>query len=152
MIVHNASRRGLAMAALLSFGAMSAPAIAQPAPGPAPDPAMAPQTTQPSPANAAANVVEQPVTRALNNEVQANVVGQMEMTAEQQGQYAIDRQTYRAEVEKNARQMGRDMTRYDRQQDAYARAMLTWRQQTDECNRGILKSCKKPTPLPADFY
>jgi hypothetical protein len=30
--------------------------------------------------------------------------------------------------------------------------MAAWRIQNDECKRGILKSCKKPTPVPADFY
>ncbi|WP_156678728.1 hypothetical protein [Sphingomonas profundi] len=138
--------RTLPLAAMLALGVASVPAAAQPV-----DPA-SPQTTPPSPANAAANVVEKPVTQELNNAVQTNLVEQQVMTAEQQGQYAIDRATYRAEVEKSARQMTRDMVRYDRQQDAYARAMLAWRQQTDECKRGILKSCKKPTPMPSDFY
>ncbi len=140
MILH--TPRALGFALLLSIGTAAAAQT---------DP-MAPQAAPPSPANAAANVAERPVTQQLNNAVSTNLAVQAEITAEQQGNYAIDRAQYRAAVEKNARQMTRDMVRYDRQQDAYARAMIVWRVQTDECKRGILKSCKKPTPVPADFY
>lgn len=110
------------------------------------------QTTPPSPENQAANVREKPVTGALNNAVQTNLVGQFEMNAEQQGQYEIDRKQYRDAVRERAAAIGADTARYLRQEEAYARAMFAWRVQTEDCRRGKLKECSKPTPVPADYY
>lgn len=97
---------------------------------------------------AAANVQEEPVTRQLNNTVQANIEATKEANASAQGQYAIDMAQYRADVEAH----NRTVRRYARQQRAYADAMAVWREQKASCDRGILKECKKPTPNPADFY
>jgi hypothetical protein len=134
----------LVFAAALALGAV--PAFAQSA-----DP-MAPQTTPPSPANAAANVREQPVTDALNRTVENHLNTQAAITAEQQAQYDLDRAAYRDAVKARVAVQGRDIARAQKQEDAYARAMIVWRTQTAECERGILKSCKKPTPVPADYY
>ncbi|TVV70024.1 hypothetical protein [Sphingomonas solaris] len=130
-------RFALAAAAMAGF---AMPAVAQQ------------QTTPPSPANQAANVREQPVTDALNAGVQQHLETQAAITADQQAQYDLDRAAYRAAVKARAAVVGQDTARAMRQEDAYARAMIVWRIQTDECNRGILKSCKKPTPVPADYY
>lgn len=117
------------------------------------------QVNPPSPANQAANVAEQPVTQALNNKVQEVTTVRDAITAEQQAQYDLDRAAYRqslrahiAAARQNAAIEAQDAARAQQQEDAYARAMIAWRQQTDACNRGVLKECKKPTPMPADFY
>lgn len=110
------------------------------------------QTPPPGPADRAANAEERPVTRALNTVVDANLNAQAAISAEQQAQYDIDRAAYRQAVQARAAVVGADRARYIRQEDAYARAMIAWRIQTAECKRGILKSCAKPTPVPADFY
>ncbi len=130
----------LRLALILSLAAAGVPALAQQ------------QTTPPSPANQAANLREQPVTDALNAAVKGNLDTQAAITADQQAQYDLDRAAYRDAAKARVAEMGQDIARSDRQQDAYARAMIVWRQQTAECQRGILKSCKKPTPLPRDFY
>jgi hypothetical protein len=117
------------------------------------------QTTPPSAANRAANTVEQPVTQALNNSVQEVTSVRDAITAEQQAQYDLDRAAYRESVRAhvagaraNAAIAAQDSARAQQQEDAYARAMIAWRGQTDACKRGVLKECKKPTPMPADFY
>ncbi len=115
-------------------------------------PALAQQQTPPSAANQAANANERPVTQALNTVVDSNLNAQAAITAAQQAQYDADRAAYRQAVRARAAVVGADQARYIRQEDAYARAMIAWRIQTAECKRGILKSCSKPTPLPADFY
>lgn len=117
------------------------------------------QVNPPSPANQAANVAEQPVTQALNNKVQEVTTARDAITAEQQAQYDLDRAAYReglrahiAAARANAAIEAQDAARTEQREDAYARAMIVWRQQTADCKRGILKECKKPTPTPADFY
>ncbi|MET0270375.1 MAG: hypothetical protein ABW173_08095 [Sphingomonas sp.] len=113
-------------------------------------PALAQQT--PAPTSRAADAREQPVTQALNTVIDNNLNAQAAISAEQQAQYDLDRAAYREAVMARAAVVGADKARYVRQEDAYARAMIAWRIQTDECKRGILKSCSKPTPRPADFY
>ena len=122
-------------------------------------PAAAQSVNPPSPANQAANIAEQPVTQALNNKVQEVTTARDAITAEQQAQYDLDRAAYRellrahiVAARQNAAIEAQDAARAQQQEDAYARAMIAWRKQTDDCKRGILKECKKPTPMPADFY
>ena len=117
------------------------------------------QVNPPSAANQAANIAEQPVTQALNDTALQGSDIQAAITAEQQAQYDQDRAEYRDSVRarvaaqsQNAAIIERDAVRSARQEDAYARAMIVWRQQTSDCKRGILKECKKPTPMPADYY
>ena len=105
-----------------------------------------------SPATTAADVREQPVTQALNNNVAANAEANTAVSDAQHNQYELDRAAFRAEVVARREKIEADQEAYARQQIAYADAMAAWRIQNDECKRGILKSCKKPTPVPADFY
>lgn len=105
-----------------------------------------------APAQNALDAQEKPVTQSLNNNVAANAAATNAMNAAQQDQYALDRAAFRAEVAARRAKIAMDEAAYARQQNAYADAMLAWRIQNDECKRGILKSCKKPTPVPADFY
>ena len=105
-----------------------------------------------TPAATAADVREQPVTQALNNNVAANAQANTAVSDAQQNQYELDRASFRAEVVARREKIEMDQEAYAKQQMAYADAMAAWRIQNDECKRGILKSCKKPTPVPADFY
>lgn len=105
-----------------------------------------------TPATTAADVREQPVTQALNNNVAANAQASTAVSDSQQNQYELDRASFRAEVAARREKIEMDQEAYAKQQMAYADAMAAWRIQNDECKRGILKSCKKPTPVPADFY
>ena len=105
-----------------------------------------------TPATTAADVREQPVTQALNNNVAVNAQANTAASNAQQNQYELDRASFRAEVVARREKIEMDQEAYARQQMAYADAMAAWRIQNDECKRGILKSCKKPTPVPADFY
>ncbi len=105
-----------------------------------------------TPATTAADMREQPVTQALNNNVAANAQANTAVSDAQQNQYELDRASFRAEVVARREKIEMDQEAYARQQTAYADAMAAWRIQNDECKRGILKSCKKPTPVPADFY
>lgn len=114
-------------------------------------PVLAQQQAPLSAADKAANAAERPVTE-LNTVVDSNLNAQAAISADQQAQYDADRAAYRQAVRARAAVVGADRARYVRQENAYARAMIAWRIQTAECKRGILKSCRKPTPLPADFY
>ena len=105
-----------------------------------------------TPTTTAADVREQPVTQALNNNVAANAQANTAVRDAQQNQYELDRASFRAEVAARREKIEMDQEAYAKQQSAYADAMAAWRIQNDECKRGILKSCKKPTPVPADFY
>ena len=103
-------------------------------------------------AQTAADMRERPVTQALNNNVAANAEANTAVSDAQQNQYELDRASFRAEVVARREKIEMDQQAYAMQQTAYADAMAAWRIQNDECKRGILKSCKKPTPMPADFY
>jgi hypothetical protein len=105
-----------------------------------------------SPTTTAADIREQPVTQALNNNVAANAEANSAVIDAQHNQYELDRAAFRAEVVARREKIEADQEAYTKQQMAYADAMAAWRMQNDECKRGILKSCKKPTPVPADFY
>lgn len=105
-----------------------------------------------TPSTTAADAREQPVTEALNNSVAAQAEANIAVREAQQDQYELDRASFRAEVVARREKIEMDQEAYARQQTAYADAMAAWRIQNDECKRGILKSCKKPTPVPADFY
>ena len=104
-----------------------------------------------SPTTTAADIREQPVTQALNNNVAANAEANSAVIDAQHNQYELDRAAFRAEVVARREKIEADQEAYTKQQMAYADAMAAWRIQNDECKRGILKSCKKPTPVPADF-
>lgn len=101
---------------------------------------------------AGANAKEQPVTQSLNNSVATRAATTNAVNAANQDQYELDRAAFRAEVAARRAKIEMDDAAYARQQTAYADAMAAWRIQNDECKRGILKSCKKPTPVPSDFY
>lgn len=103
-------------------------------------------------ARAVADAQEKPVTQSLNGSVAATTTTANAINAANQDQYELDRAAFRAEVAARHAKIATDQDAYARQQAAYADAMAAWRIQTDECKRGILKSCKKPTPVPADFY
>ncbi len=105
-----------------------------------------------TPATTTTDASEQPVTQALNNNVAANAQVNTAVSDAQQNQYELDRASFRAEVVARREKIEMDQEAYAKQQTAYADAMVAWRIQNDECKRGILKSCKKPTPVPADFY
>jgi opacity protein-like surface antigen len=100
----------------------------------------------------AADVREQPVTQSLNTTEASTTKAEVATTTAQQDQYELDRAAFRAEVVSRREKIEMDQEAYAKQQSAYADAMIAWRIQNDECKRGILKSCKKPTPVPADFY
>lgn len=102
--------------------------------------------------NSAADAREQPVTQALNQDGAADAQTANAVSDAQQSQYELDRAAFRAEVAARREKILSDEAAYAKQQNAYADAMAAWRTQNDECKRGILKSCKKPTPVPADFY
>lgn len=103
-------------------------------------------------ASVAADAKEQPLTDALNAGGASAAAASNATTAAMQDQYELDRARFRAEAAARREKMTDDDVAYAKQQQAYADAMHAWRIQTDECKRGILKSCKKPTPVPADFY
>ena len=103
-------------------------------------------------ARSTADAQEQPVTQSLNANVAATTQAAVSQNAANQDQYELDRAAFRAEVAARHAKIEMDEAAYAKQQNAYADAMVAWRIQTDECKRGILKSCKKPTPVPADFY
>lgn len=103
-------------------------------------------------AQSAADVREQPVTQALNHNEAAGAQATNAVNNAQQNQYELDRAAFRAEAAARREKIMADEAAYVKQQNAYADAMSAWRIQNDECKRGILKSCKKPTPVPADFY
>ena len=103
-------------------------------------------------ARAAADAAEQPVTQSLNNNAAAAAATTNAVNAAREDQYELDRAAFRAEIAARHAKIMSDETAYAKQQNAYADAMAAWRIQNDECKRGILKSCKKPTPVPADFY
>lgn len=100
----------------------------------------------------AADAREQPVTKTLNANEAALAEASTATSTAQQNQYELDRAAFRAEVAARREKIMADEAAYAKQQNAYADAMSAWRIQNDECKRGILKSCKKPTPVPADFY
>jgi opacity protein-like surface antigen len=100
----------------------------------------------------AADVREQPVTQSLNATEASSARTEVATTTAQQDQYELDRAAFRAEVVARREKIEMDQAVYAKQQNAYADAMIAWRIQNDECKRGILKTCKKPTPVPADFY
>lgn len=103
---------------------------------------------------AAADAREQPITEALNRDEAAQARAASAASSAQQTQYELDRAAFRAEIAARREKILMDEAAYARQQNAYAYAdaMAAWRIQNDECKRGILKSCTKPTPIPADFY
>jgi len=103
-------------------------------------------------ARSAADAREQPVTQALNHDEADQAQATNAVNMAQQNQYELDRAAFRAEVAARREKILTDEAAYAKQQNAYADAMAAWRIQNDECKRGILKSCKKPTPVPADFY
>jgi hypothetical protein len=103
-------------------------------------------------ARAVADIKEEPVTQSLNNGVAANAATTNAVNAANQDQYELDRAAFRAESATRRLKTELNEEAYAKQQMAYADAMAAWRIQNDECKRGILKSCKKPTPVPADFY
>jgi len=111
-----------------------------------------PALAEDSTARAIANAQEQPATRALNNTVATEAAANNAQNNANQNQYELDRAAYRAAVAANNAKIEVDNEAYARQQSAYADAMAAWRIQNDQCKRGILKACKKPTPVPADFY
>jgi hypothetical protein len=99
-----------------------------------------------------ADAQEKPVTQSLNSGGAAQAATANAVNAANQDQYELDRAAFRAQVAARREKIMLDEEAYARQQNAYADAMTAWRIQNDECKRGILKSCKKPTPVPADFY
>lgn len=103
-------------------------------------------------ARSAEDAREQPVTQALNRNEATEAQAANAMNTAQKNQYELDRAAFRAEVAARREKILMDEAAYAKQQNAYADAMAAWRVQNDECTRGILKSCKKPTPVPADFY
>ena len=78
--------------------------------------------------------------------------GQSMMNADNQAQYQQDMEAYRRSLRAHDRRAVRDQVRYDRQQRAYADAMVAWRQQVYACHHGHTAACRAPTPNPAAFY
>ncbi|MGE3747778.1 MAG: hypothetical protein AB7G25_19000 [Sphingomonadaceae bacterium] len=95
---------------------------------------------------------EQAVTQELNRKQAMSARTEITTMSAQQDQYALDRAAFRAEIAARREKMAITEEEYAKREAAYAEAMAAWRIQNDECDRGILKSCKKPTPMPADFY
>lgn len=95
---------------------------------------------------------EQAVTQELNRKQAMSARTEVTTMSAQQDQYALDRAAFRAEIAARREKMAITQEEYAKREAAYADAMAAWRVQNDECDRGILKSCKKPTPMPADFY
>ncbi|AGH47951.1 hypothetical protein G432_01115 [Sphingomonas sp. MM-1] len=126
------------IAALLAFAGGAA--VAQTAP--------APQTAVEN----AADAQEVPVTRGLNAREGSEASAQQAASEAVQAQYEADMAAYRTSVQAHAQAVAQDEARFARQQRAYADAMAAWREQKRDCDRGVLKACKKPTPNPSDFY
>jgi uncharacterized membrane protein len=101
---------------------------------------------------AAADAAEKPVTSSLNNQVTAQQAGTDAQNAANQAQYESDMAAYRAKLAAGEHKEIRDQARYLHQQHAYADAMADWRIQNAQCQRGVLKACKRPAPDPADYY
>lgn len=111
-----------------------------------------PASAQTDSGRPAQDAQEQPVTQTLNRDGAAEAATAGAANEANQAQYDLDRAAYRAEVVSRREKIMFDEATYARQQAAYADAMAAWRLQTDECKRGILKACKQPTPVPADFF
>lgn len=82
----------------------------------------------------------------------AQQAGVAAVNLDAQAQYAADMDAYRASVRAQNRGAIRDQVRYDRQQRAYADAMVAWRMQVRACHDGHTDACNAPTPDPAAFY
>ena len=78
--------------------------------------------------------------------------GQAMTNADSQAQYQQDMEAYRRSLRVHDRRAVRDQVRYDRQQRAYADAMVAWRRQVYACHHGHTRACRAPTPNPANFY
>jgi hypothetical protein len=100
----------------------------------------------------AVDAQEAPVTRDLNNVAEQQAAGSTIAGEVDQEQYRTDLEAYHAAVMANRADAMRDEVRFERQQRAYADAMAQWRYQVRQCEKGSIKSCKLPTPNPADYY
>ncbi len=78
--------------------------------------------------------------------------GQDMANADSQAQYQQDMEAYRRSLRAHDHAAVRDQVRYDRQQRAYADAMVAWRQQVYACHHGHSRACRAPTPNPANYY
>lgn len=96
--------------------------------------------------------MEQPQTRALNDEQAAHAMTEGAVEQMRQDQYERDRAAFRAEVAARRAKIANDQAAYERQQAAYADAMAAWRRQSDACKGGDKVACEARTPVPADFY
>ena len=78
--------------------------------------------------------------------------GQAMANADNQAQYQQDMESYRRSLRMHDRRAVRDQVHYDRQQRAYADAMVAWRHQVYACHHGHSAACRAPTPNPANYY
>lgn len=142
---------GKVLAGALALAAC--PLIAQ-VPNPSPTPEL-PQDRgydKDTPKHQAVDVQEAPVTRDLNAVAGQQAAGSTIAGEVDQEQYRTDLEAYHADVMANRADAMRDEVRFERQQRAYADAMAQWRYQVRQCDKGSIKSCKLPTPNPADYY
>ena len=102
--------------------------------------------------HAAIDQQEAPVTQELNDAAGRDAAGSVIAGEVDQEQYKSDLEAYHAAVMANRADAMRDEARFQQQQRAYADAMAQWRYQVSRCEKGSIKSCKLPTPNPADYY
>jgi ABC-type transporter lipoprotein component MlaA len=119
---------------------------------------LAAQSTAKDAPHAAADAREMPVTAALNSKVDSSIAtteavnaNAEALNAEQQAQYAADRQTYIDAMRAHHREVIATDAHYMHQQEAYAAAMHDWRVQVALCKHGHPRVCDLPTPDPANY-
>lgn len=94
-----------------------------------------------------------PGTASANGTVSGAIASSQMANAQNQSQYAVDRNAYDKAIEAHGRQVERQDAHYMHQQQAYAEAMATWRANKYACEKkGHVDACRAPTPDPADFY
>lgn len=105
-----------------------------------------------TPKHDAVDAAEKPVTQSLNTRVETATDARAAARVRNENQYQADLAAYASALARYDRREASKEDYYTRQRAAYADAMEAWRWQVEDCNRGILKECKKPTPQPADYF
>lgn len=105
-----------------------------------------------TPKHDAVDASEKPVTQSLNTKVETVTDARAAARARNETQYQADLASYQSALAGYDRREASKDDYYARQQAAYANAMEAWRWQVEDCDRGILKACKLPTPQPADYF
>ena len=92
-----------------------------------------------------------PGTRRLNVGVEADLAAQQLATGQAQAEYAADVTAFDQAVAARTGAIARSATDYDKQKQAYARAMAAWRAQVAVCKTGDRTACSESAPKIADY-